>query len=92
MIKLSQKILVGISALCIITACTKPEAEKQNTENQETSNTEPSVLTVMPGSSYLLSAPEPSKNELQISKNLLEVVKTLSVDIGERNKIGRAHV
>lgn len=78
--KSPYKILVSISALCLMTACSK-----QETESQVISNTEPAVLTVMPGNSYLSSVSEPSKNELQISNNLLEVVRTLSVDIGERN-------
>ena len=75
MTKSSYKIIVGASVLCLVTACSK----------QDTAVDEPAVLTVMPGNSYLSSASKPSKNELEISDNLLEVVKTLSVDIGERN-------
>ena len=80
MTKLPYKILVSISALCLITACSK-----QETESQVISNTEPAVLTVMPGNSYPSSSPKPSEDEILISNNLLDIVKTLSVDIGERN-------
>ena len=85
MIKIPYKTLVGVSVLCLITACSKPEAEKQKTVDQSISYTEPAVLTVMPGSSYPSSSPEPSEDEIKISNNLLDIVKTLSVDIGERN-------
>jgi len=75
MIKVTYRTSLTAIVLILLTSCSK----------QEETNTSPAILTVMPGDSYSSALPKATNNVLQTSINLLNTVKTLSVDIGERN-------
>lgn len=75
MIKTTFRAFIIPVILILVASCSK---------QQESSNS-PSFLTTMPGNSYSSSLPKPTDDILHTSTNLLETVKTLSADIGERN-------
>lgn len=72
MINILIKTSLLVAIFSLITSCSKEE-------------TAPSILTVMPGNSYPSAPPKANKEILHTSKRLLDTVKFLSVDIGERN-------
>lgn len=74
MMKIQSKIVILASSFLLIASCSKKEQA-----------VEPSILTTMPGASYVSMPPTPTDNLIQTSERLLKTVKTLSVDIGERN-------